>query len=77
LFVAHSAGYFAGGKLYMSSTLRPSIFSNLSKAQLSLVLKLLWGLCYGLGFGAGIGFAFNRFQKSGGAKTEKPSKAKD
>lgn len=42
LFLAHSAGYFAGEWLYYGS-------------GKTAVDRLLWGVLYGLGFGAGIG----------------------
>ena len=50
MFVAHSAGYFAGEKVCYTS-----LHSAMS--------ELLWGVCYGLGFGAGIGYAFAAMQR--------------
>jgi hypothetical protein len=66
-FVAHSLGYFAGGKLmyFLSSPTGAELFNSLTKAELGTVAKLSWGLLYGLGFGAGLGYAFHVFQKSG------------
>jgi hypothetical protein len=64
-FVAHSLGYFAGGKLmyFLSSPTGAGIFKSLTKVELGTVAKLSWGLLYGLGFGAGLGYAFHVFQK--------------
>ena len=63
LFLTHSAGYFLGGKLYAAGAHPPAFVSFLSKEQIGLAARLLWGLCYGLGFGAGIGYAFAVFQR--------------
>lgn len=65
MFVLHSAGYFLGGQLmyWLVGPEGREMFSSLSKAQLSAVAKLTWGLSYGLGFGAGIGYAFWIFQR--------------
>ena len=64
MFVAHSAGYFLGGKLmyWMIGPGGAAMFTGLTKAQISLMAKLSWGLLYGLGFGAGLGYAFHVFQ---------------
>ena len=62
LFLAHSAGYFLGGIAYSSMRTPPEFLRGLSRTQLGLIAKMLWGLFYGLGFGAGIGYAFHRFQ---------------
>jgi hypothetical protein len=60
LFCFHSAGYFLGGRLmyWLASPDAAHALPAFSKAQLSILAKLAWGLLYGLGFGAGIGFAF-------------------
>jgi hypothetical protein len=62
LFFAHSTGYFLGGAAYSSMRHPPELLRELSRAQIGLLGKLLWGLFYGIGFGAGIGYAFYRFQ---------------
>ena len=62
LFIVHSAGYFLGGIAYSSLRNPPEFLSGLSRSQLSLLAKMLWGLFYGMGFGAGIGYAFHQFQ---------------
>ncbi len=66
-FVAHSLGYFAGGKLmgFLTSPTEAELFNSLTRAELGTVAKLSWGLLYGLGFGAGLGYTFHVFQKSG------------
>lgn len=64
LFSAHSAGYFLGGIAYASLRSPPEFLAALSRSQISLLAKMLWGLFYGVGFGAGIGFVFYRFQRS-------------
>lgn len=66
-FVAHSLGYFAGGKLmqFLTSPVGAELFNAMTKAQLGTVAKLSWGVVYGLGFGAGIGYAFYALQKPG------------
>ncbi len=69
LFVAHSAGYFFGGFVYLRLAHPPVAVAGLNKSQVALLAKLLWGICYGLGFGAGIGFAFDAFQNRAAAKT--------
>lgn len=64
VFIAHSAGYFAGGKL-MYGILGgefASVFEGWSHEAIKSTAMLSWGLCYGLGFGAGIGVAFERGQ---------------
>ncbi len=50
LFLAHSAGYFAGDQ----------VFTALKHSQTSM---LLWGLLYGAGFGAGVGWVFRRLDR--------------
>ena len=65
VFIAHSLGYFLGGKL-MYGILGGAFadcFRGLSKEQIGVVAKLGWGLLYGLGLGAGIGIAFDRAQR--------------
>ena len=52
-FLAHSAGYFAGGWG----------FSALRRDH-AVVAKLAWGLLHGLGMGVGLGFAFYKAQAS-------------
>jgi hypothetical protein len=65
LFGLHSAGYFLGGQSmrWISGPDGAALFEGASKAQISILAKLSWGLLYGLGFGAGIGFAFNTLQR--------------
>jgi len=65
LFILHSAGYFSGGQLmrWMGSRDAAAMLAGVSKAQLSALAKLGWGLLYGLGFGAGMGFVFFTFQR--------------
>ena len=65
VFAAHSAGYFAGGKL-MYGILGgefADLFDGWSREAIKSTAMLSWGLCYGLGFGAGIGVAFERGQR--------------
>ena len=62
LFILHSAGYFLGSLAFMSQRNSPGWMQELSRSQLALVAKMLWGLLYGAGFGAGIGFVFYSFQ---------------
>jgi len=66
MFVAHSLGYFLGGKLmyWMIGPGGAGWFTGITKTQISLIAKLGWGLLYGLGFGAGLGHAFFVFQKA-------------
>ena len=66
-FVAHSLGYFAGGKMmqFLTSPVGADLFKGLTKAQVGIVAKLSWGVLYGLGFGAGMGYAFYALQKPG------------
>ncbi|MBC8001158.1 MAG: hypothetical protein H7X97_01105 [Opitutaceae bacterium] len=66
MFIAHSAGYFSGGKLmyWMIGPGGAEMFAGMAKAQISLMAKLGWGLLYGLGFGAGLGYGFFVFQKT-------------
>ncbi len=63
VFVAHSAGYFLGGKLMVSLGGLGGTAGGFSKAQVALVAKLGWGVLYGFGFGAGIGYAFCAFKE--------------
>jgi hypothetical protein len=73
LFICHSAGYFMGGK-FMQWMAAPSVaatLSGLSKAHLSVIAKLGWGLSYGAGFGVGIGFVFDSFQSRGNSAPDK------
>ena len=67
MFAAHSAGYFLGGFAYASLRPPPEFLSGLSRSQLSLLAKMLWGFFYGLGFGVGIGYAFYIFQSKNAA----------
>jgi hypothetical protein len=62
LFLTHSAGYFLGGVAYGALRHPPEFLRGLSRAQIGLLSKMLWGFFYGLGFGAGIGYAFHQFQ---------------
>ena len=68
LIIAHSAGYFLGGKVFYMARHPPDALASLSKDQVWTLAKLAWGLCYGLGFGAGIGYAYDVFQKAAPAK---------
>ena len=64
LFLTHSAGYFAGGYvMYHFPKSGTGWLDGVSKQNLGIVAKLLWGVCYGAGFGAGIGHAFFLMQK--------------
>ena len=65
LFLTHSLGYFAGGKMmyYLTSTEGVQLFPALSQSQLGTFAKLSWGVSYGLGFGAGLGYVFHVFQR--------------
>ena len=64
LFLTHSAGYFAGGyAMYHFPKSGTGWLEGVSKQNLSIVAKLLWGVCYGAGFGAGLGHAFFVMQK--------------
>ncbi len=62
VFIAHSLGYFMGGKLMYGilGGAHADWFRGWSREQVGIVAKLGWGLLYGLGFGAGIGIAFDR-----------------
>lgn len=51
LFLAHSAGYFAGDQ----------VFAALKHSQTSM---LLWGLLYGAGLGAGVGWVFRSLDRA-------------
>ncbi|MFN0066046.1 MAG: hypothetical protein ACKVYV_00265 [Limisphaerales bacterium] len=61
LFATHSAGYFAGGKLYLWLGSQAA-----GGAGLGILAPLGWGLLYGLGFGAGMGFTFFAAQRRPG-----------
>jgi hypothetical protein len=71
-FLAHSMGYFAGGKLmqFLLSSGVTGFFSALTKSQLIRIAQLSWGVLYGLGFGAGLGYAFYLFQLPALARAE-------
>lgn len=65
LFVANSAGYFAGGWAMERLIDRGSGTSrvlgmDLSKRARTRVAMLSWGVFYGLGLGAGLGYALHR-----------------
>jgi hypothetical protein len=62
LFLAHSAGYFAGSVLYMGK-IAPELLAGLGKQNAAIASRLLWGVCYGLGFGAGTGYAYHVLQQ--------------
>ena len=62
LFLTHSLGYFTGGFLYAHAPHWGPLVSTMSKSQVALTAKLLWGVAYGLGFGAGIGFTYHTLQ---------------
>jgi len=62
LFIAHSAGYFAGSWSYFQL-----------RREHGVIAALAWGFFYGLGMGAGLGFAFYQLQRvtrSEAVKTE-------
>jgi len=64
LFVTHSAGYFTGGfTMQHLPKSGAALLQGLSKQNVGVLAKLLWGVCYGAGFGAGIGYAFYAMQK--------------
>jgi hypothetical protein len=65
VFIAHSIGYFMGGKVMYGilGGACAECFQGWSKEHVGMVAKLGWGLLYGLGFGAGIGMAFDRAQQ--------------
>jgi hypothetical protein len=67
LIVAHSAGYFLGGRVFFMALPR-SAFASWPKQDVLMLAKLTWGLFYGLGFGAGMGYAFDVFQRAAPAK---------
>ena len=75
MFLAHSTGYFLGGKLmyWMIGPGGADMFTGISKTQISLMAKLGWGLLYGLGFGAGLGYAFFVFQNPPKSADERAS----
>jgi hypothetical protein len=52
LFIAHSAGYFAGGWSF-----------SMLRQEHAVVAKLAWGLLHGLGMGAGLGYVFRAAQR--------------
>ena len=60
-FVAHSAGYFAGGLLMglILQSHRDGPLAGLSKDWVGVLAKLAWGFLYGLGFGVGLGYTFH------------------
>jgi hypothetical protein len=60
MFVLHSAGYFAGGRL-MGWLMKSAHSRSLGVPYFALA-QLSWGLLYGLGTGAGLGYAFFTFQ---------------
>ena len=64
LFLTHAAGYFAGDYA-MHHFPKPggAWLGDLSKQNLGILAKLMWGVCYGAGFGAGLGHAFFAMQK--------------
>ena len=66
VFVAHSLGYFLGGKVMYGilGGCCADLFAGWSREHIKIVAMLGWGLLYGLGFGAGIGIAFDRAQRS-------------
>jgi hypothetical protein len=72
LFGFHSVGYFLGGKLmyWMAGPAGKAILAGFSKAHISVLAKLGWGLLYGLSFGAGIGHVFYTFQRQGNHTSE-------
>ncbi len=61
VFIAHSAGYFLGGKAMALISSHGATAGGLTKEQAGLLAKLAWGLLYGFGFGAGIGYTFSGF----------------
>lgn len=65
VFVAHSLGYFTGGKVMYGilGGCCAELFKGLSREQIKIAAMLGWGLCYGLGFGAGIGAVLDRAQR--------------
>ena len=67
VFVAHSLGYFLGGKVMYGilGGCCAEFFKGWSREQIGVIAMLGWGLLYGLGFGAGIGVAFGRAQRTG------------
>lgn len=52
LFIAHSAGYFAGSWSYYRL-----------RGEHSVAAKLAWGFFHGLGMGAGLGFSFYQMRR--------------
>ncbi len=50
---------------WMAGPAGKAILAGFSKAHISVLAKLGWGLLYGLGFGAGIGHVFCTFQRQG------------
>lgn len=65
LFVAHSAGYFAGSVLFdfcRSESGAAMLGELLDRRGRSTLGKLLWGAAYGLGLGAGLGYALHACQ---------------
>jgi hypothetical protein len=64
LFIAHSAGYFAGSWSYFQL-----------RKEHAVVAKLAWGFFYGVGMGAGLGFAFYKVQRITGNVATPPGKS--
>ena len=64
-FLAHSAGYFAGGLLmaWVLEAHHSGWLAGISKDLVGLIGKLSWGLAYGIGFGAGLGYTFHACQR--------------
>ena len=60
LFIAHSAGYFAGSWSYFQL-----------RREHAVVAALAWGFFYGLGMGAGLGFAFHQMRGGTGNEAAK------
>ena len=52
LFIAHSAGYFAGSWSYFQL-----------RREHGAIARLAWGFFHGLGMGAGLGFAFYQMRR--------------
>jgi hypothetical protein len=50
---------------WITGPMGSAMLTGVSKAQISVIAKLSWGLLYGLGFGVGIGYAFRTFQHKG------------
>ncbi len=65
-FVAHTAGYFAGGRAmaHFMGAARQAPARSDERARWSRMAKLSWGVCYGLGFGAGLGCLYPVLQRA-------------